>query len=252
MRFAGKTALVTGAASGIGKAVVDAFLNAGAAVVAVDRDYPVAERKPPGPLRTVHVDVTREADWEELSKTVAALDILVACAGVSDAEPILDMTLADWQRVMAVNLDGAFLSVKYGAKAMQQKKGGAIVLIGSASGTRAASGASAYCASKAGLRMLAKAAALEFKPQGLRVNCVSPAAVFTPMWQKMRFWDDLAAKHGGEEGAWKSLGGIDPATPSIQRMCFPEEIADAVLFLSSEESAHITGVDLIIDGGYTL
>jgi NAD(P)-dependent dehydrogenase (short-subunit alcohol dehydrogenase family) len=72
------------------------------------------------------------------------------------------------------------------------------------------------------------------------------------MWQKMPFWQGLVEKHGSEEGAWNALGGLDPAVPSIQRMAFPEEIAAAIVFLSSDDSAHITGVDLLVDGGYTL
>jgi len=100
--------------------------------------------------------------------------------------------------------------------------------------------------------MLAKAAALELKPQAMGVNCVSPAAVVTPMWQKMPFWRDLVQRQGRELGAWKELGGIDPATPSIQRMALPEEVASAIVFLSCDESAHITGEELVVDGGYTL
>jgi 2-keto-3-deoxy-L-fuconate dehydrogenase len=153
---------------------------------------------------------------------------------------------------MTVNLDGAFLSVKYGKKAMQDRKGGAIILVGSASGTKAAPGASAYCVSKAGLRMLTRTAALEFKKDAVRVNSVSPAGVATPMWQKMPFWQALVDQHGGEKGAWDALGGTDPATPSIQRMAFPNEIASVIVFLGSDESAHMTGAELVVDGGYSL
>ena len=98
--------------------------------------------------------------------------------------------------------------------------------------------------------MLAKAAALELRSEGIRVNCISPAGVVTPMWRKMPFWRDLIQQHGSEEGAWNSLGSADPNKPSIQRMAFPEEIADAVVFLSCDQSAHITGVDLAVDAGY--
>jgi len=251
MRLAGKAALVTGAASGIGKAVVAAFVAEGAAVTAADIDYTLDCAQITDNPRPLRLDVTKEEDWEQLSVRLGRIDVLVACAGISEAKLIAETSLSDWQQVMSVNLDGAFLSVKYGVRAMQNS-GGAVVLVGSASGIKACSGAIAYCTSKAGLRMLTKAAALELKPLGIRVNSVSPGAVVTPMWQKMPFWADLVEKHGSEAGAWKALGGCDPTTPSIQRMAFPEEIAAAVLFLSCDESAHITGHDLVVDGGYTL
>ena len=190
-------------------------------------------------------------DWERLLPSAGPLDAVVACAGISDARPIAETSIADWRRVMAVNLDGAFLSVKYGARAMRERLGGTIVVVGSASGVKAASGASAYCSSKAAVRMLVKAAALELKAEGIRVNCVSPAGVVTPMWRGMPFWNDLIRQHGSEEAAWNALGGADPGKPSIQRMAFPEEIAEAILFLSCEQSSHITGADLAVDAGYT-
>jgi NAD(P)-dependent dehydrogenase (short-subunit alcohol dehydrogenase family) len=248
MRLAGKKALVTGGASGIGRAVVTAFRAEGAEVVAADIAGPAASTSGDERSETVYLDVSQERDWERLAERICPLDLLVACAGIADAKPIPETSLDDWRRVMAVNLDGAFLSLKYGAKVMPA--GGAIVLVGSASGVKASPGASAYCASKAGLRMLARTAALEFKPRAIRVNCVSPAAVVTPMWQKMPFWSDLVDKHGSEQAAWAALGGADPATPSIQRMAFPEEIAAAIVFLSCDESAHITGADLLVDGGH--
>ena len=248
VRFSSKRALITGAASGIGKAVADALLHEGAHVLSADLAHSTAVLSDGNP-QTVHLDVTNEAEWERLSAMAGRLDLLVACAGISDAKPIAETSSSDWRRVLAVNLDGAFLSIKYGARLMPG--GGAMVLVGSASGIKAAPGASAYCSSKAGLRMLVRTAALEFKPQGIRINAVSPAGVVTPMWQAMPIWKDLVEKHGGEDGAWNALGGADRSKPSIQRMAFPEEIASAILFLCGDESAHITGSDLVIDGGYT-
>ena len=189
--------------------------------------------------------------WESAFHKVDLLDIFVLAAGISHTKPLTEMTLDEWRRVMAVNLDGAFLGVSCALRSMVPQNGGSIVLIASASGIKAAAGASAYCTSKAGLRMFAKAVALECKDHGIRVNTVSPAAVATPMWTKMPFWKDLVAQHGGEDGAWKALGGVDPAQPSLKRMAFPEEIAKAVLFLASDESSHITGTDVVVDAGYT-
>src|SRR5271170_5590944 len=192
MRLAGKKTLVTGAASGIGKAVVAAFLREGAEVIGADKDFPVAGSAIGGGATAVCLDVSKESDWERLFQEVILLDVLVACAGISEAKPIPETSLADWRRVMGVNLDGAFLSVKYGVKAMQANRGGAIVLVSSASGIKASAGASAYCASKAGLRMLAKTAALEFKSQAIRVNCVSPGGSSRRCGKKSRFGKRLS------------------------------------------------------------
>ncbi len=252
MRLSRKKALVTGAASGIGKAVVAALLQEGASVLSADIEYKGYAPEDTGSSGCRELDVTKEDDWERLVLHTNTLDVLVACAGISDVRSISETSLADWRRVLDANLDGAFLSVKYGARMMQQNGGGSIVIIGSASGVKAAPGASAYCVSKAGVRMLVRVAALELKPHAIRVNSISPAAVITPMWQRMPFWSGLVEKHGSEDEVWKALGGIDRATPSIQRMAFPEEIAAAVLFLSCNESAHITGTDLLVDAGYTL
>ena len=243
--MSGRRALVTGAASGIGAAVAAAFAREGAEVVRADIAYELN-----GAAGEVHLDVAAEGDWERAMESAGRVDAVAACAGISAAWPLDATRLEDWRRVMAVNLDGAFLAVKYGARAMREG-GGSIVVVGSASGVKAVANATAYCASKAAVRMLVKSAALELKAAGIRVNCVSPAGVVTPMWRKMPFWDALVEEHGGEEGAWNALGGTDASKPSIQRMAFPEEIAEAVVFLSCAQSAHITGADLAVDGGYT-
>jgi len=245
MRMSGKRVMVTGAASGIGEAVSAAFEREGAVVMRADIAYSIG-----GTSSEIHLDVAQESDWERAMESAGRLDAVAACAGISAAWTIAETSLADWRRVMAVNLDGAFLSVKHAARAMRED-GGSIVVVGSASGVKAVPNASAYCASKAAVRMLVKSAALELKAQGIRVNCVSPAGVVTQMWRTMPFWEDLVEKHGGEEGAWNALGGADAAKPSIQRMAFPEEIAEAVVFLSCAQSAHITGADLPVDAGYT-
>lgn len=229
-------ALVTGAASGIGAAVAQALRESGAQVTGADIAPGVEEQ----------LDVTSEDAWQRVVAAMPKLDLLVHCAGVSSASPLVDLSLAEWRRVMAVNLDGAFLGVRSALRKMQP--GGVIVLIGSASGTKPVSGAAAYCASKAGLRMLTKAAALEAKPLGVRVNCLSPAGVATPMWKTMDFFRQYAS----EEEAWQALGGVDPAKSPLERMAFAPEIAQAVLFLCGPAAAGITGIDLPVDAGYTL
>jgi len=237
--------LVTGAASGIGEAVAAAFEREGAEVIRADIAYAMS-----GTAGEVHLDVADESDWERTMESAGRLDAVAGCAGISAAWTIAETTLAAWRRVMAVNLDGAFLTLKHGARAMREG-GGSVVVVGSASGVKAVPNASAYCASKAAVRMLVKSAALELRAEGIRVNCVSPAGVVTPLWRTMPFWKDLVEKHGGEEGAWNALGGADAGKPSIQRMAFPAEIAEAVVFLSCAQAAHITGADLAVDAGYT-
>jgi len=253
MSFAGKIALVTGAASGIGRAVAKELARRGAGVLAADVNVEDLQKlaDESGDITALALDVTDEKAWQSAFDSIDRLDLFVSAAGISHAAPTTEMVVEEWRRVISVNLDGAFLGVRGALRKMLPHKAGSIVLIASASGIKAAAGASAYCVSKAGVIMLAKAVALEYKEHGIRVNSVSPAAVATPMWTRMPFWQELVAKHGGEEGAWKALGGIDANTPSLQRMAFPEEVAKAVLFLASDEAAHITGVDLAVDAGYT-
>lgn len=232
----GKTAFVTGCASGIGKAVVEALREKGARVIGAD----IAGTP------DLKLDVTNENDWDQLPQ----VDLLILSAGISQACAITATSLDEWRQVMSVNLDGAFLGVRAALRKMQP--GSAIVLIGSASGTKAVSSAAAYCASKAGLAMLTKVAALEAKPLGIRVNCLSPAGVATPMWSKMAFFAAAVAEKGSEEAAWEALGGVDPEKPALYRMAFASEIAQAVLFLCSDAAAGITGINLPVDAGYTI
>lgn len=265
MRTIDQIALVTGAASGIGRATALALGRAGARVCVTDRDPAGAEAAAAevaalaegGPRKLAaapafphRLDVTDETDWEETVAAVldhwGALDVLVANAGISAAEPITDTSLEAWRRITATNLDGAFLGVKHGARAMRDGGGGSIVVVGSASGIRAAPGAAAYSASKSAVAMLVRSAALELAGDGIRVNAVSPSAVRTPMWTAMPFFKEMIAEHG-EEGAWAVLAHGTP----LGRVAEPEEVAEAILFLASDAASYITGVELPVDGGYT-
>lgn len=256
-RVAGKVALVTGAASGIGRATAQRLASEGARVVVTDvneaggQETVAAIGSAGGQAVWQPLDVTAEAAWEAAMAGVPAawgpLDVLVANAGISFAKPVADMTLDEWRRVMAINLDGVFLGVKHGVRAMRRGRGGSIVIVGSASGIKATPGASAYGASKAALRLFAKAVALECRQagDGIRVNCIHPAGVATPMWKSMPFWDDLLAQHGDEAAVWRALG-------NGERFAEPAEIATAILYLASDESAYVNGADLVIDNGYTV
>ncbi len=256
MRLRGKTALITGAGSGIGRATAELFAAEGARVAATDletaRVEAVAERirDEGGDCFARVLDVRLEADWTAAIADVVerwgGLDVLVANAGISFAKPIADMSLEEWRRVQSVNLDGAFLATKYGVQAMRQRGGGSIVIVSSASGIKASAGASAYCASKAAVRQLARAVALECAGDGIRVNTVVPAGVVTPMWEDMPFFQQLARERG-EAGAWQALAAGTP----LGRFADPNEIAAGILFLASDESSYVTGTDLVMDGGYT-
>ncbi len=257
-RFNNRTALVTGAGSGIGAATALQLAQEGAYVCCVDLNLSAAEATARvalgrGGHASAHaLDVREEAQWEALLERIlrehGPLNILVNCAGVSAATPLAQTSLTEWRRVFATNLDGAFLATKHGMRIMEQA-GGVIVHIGSVSGTRPAVGAAAYSASKAGLRMLVQAAAKECRQSGqpVRVCAVSPAGVRTPLWRSMAFFQELVSKTGSEEAAFESLeqsgGG---------RFADPEDVARAVAFLVSDDARHINGIELIVDGGFVL
>ena len=238
----GKVALVTGAASGIGAATAALLSARGATVVATDRTLAGDAR----------LDVTVESEWESrVAATLARhgrLDLLVHAAGISAGAPLTEMRYDDWRRVLAVNLDGAFLAVKHALRAMRPT-GGAIVLVGSASGVRPAAGAAAYSASKAGLAMLMRTAAKEARDQRplIRVNAVSPAGVKTPLWSSMPFFQELVRQTGSEDGAYAAMAAQGGGT-----FLEPREVAEAICFLGSDQAAHITGVELPVDAGYIL
>jgi NAD(P)-dependent dehydrogenase (short-subunit alcohol dehydrogenase family) len=253
-RFAGHVALVTGAASGIGRATAILLARQGAAVVVTDLD----EQEVAGTVEAITtaggivvglaLDVTSESDWDRAVELVerrwGRLHILVNCAGIALVRAVSDTTLADWRRVLAVNLDGVFLGTRAGVRSMTRSGGGSIVNVASASGIRAAPASSAYCASKAAVIMLTKSVAMECcrDGSGVRVNAVAPGGVKTPMWGKT-----AGASSVVETAEWNA-----PADAPIgQRFADPDEVAQAILFLASAEASYITGTVLAVDAGYT-
>lgn len=257
-RVANKVALITGGASGIGRAAALLLAKEGAAValtdIATEAGQGVAEeiRRSGGQAIFVQLDVADEGAWEDcigqVLKAFGKLDIAVNNAGIAASKPVAEMSLSEWRRVMHVNLDGVFLGTKFAIRAMRTGNGGSIINVASASGIKASAGASAYCASKAAVRMFSKTAALECassEPR-IRVNVVSPGGVKTPIWQKMDFWPGLIAQHGNEEAAWKALGG-----PASEGFFTPDEIAQAILFLASDASSYMNAGELVIDRGYS-
>jgi NAD(P)-dependent dehydrogenase (short-subunit alcohol dehydrogenase family) len=250
----GRVAVVAGAASGIGRATAVLLAGRGARVLAADVNLAGVEALAASTsIVGARLDVTVEADWQAALADVVAqwgrLDILVVSAGITHAAPVDQITLEAWRRVMAINLDGAFLGTKHAVRMMRQLgRGGSIVLVSSASGIKAAPGASAYAASKAALRLFARSVALECAGDGIRVNTIHPAGVRTPMWTAAEFWTGILAEHGGdEEAAWRALAASTP----LKRFAEPEEIAQAIAYLASDAATYVTGTELVVDGGFT-
>ena len=259
MQLKGKAAIVTGGASGIGAACARTLAREGAQVMITDiddargKDLAAEIGKAGGKASFQHQDVTDEAAWgpvvAETEKQFGRLDIMVANAGIGIMVPIWDMTLADWRRQTAINLDGVFLSVKYAIPAMRRAGGGSIVMISSVAGLRGSPGLAGYCATKGGVRLFAKAVAMECAQAGLniRVNSVHPGIIDTPIWGKIPV--AAAASRG-------TNAPIDPherATVAVPMGVAgsAQDIANGVLFLCSEASSHMTASELVIDGGMT-
>jgi NAD(P)-dependent dehydrogenase (short-subunit alcohol dehydrogenase family) len=250
----GRSALVTGAASGIGAAVARRLHAAGAVIYCADIDASgaAATARQLDGATALPLDVREERDWAAAVGAVldasGRLDVLVNCAGVSAGSPLAETTIEEWRRVLAINLDGAFLGTKQAIAAMRSS-GGAIVHIGSASGIRPAAGAAAYSTSKAGLGMLVRTAAKECRRDELpiRINLVSPAGVKTPMWRSMPFFQDLMRTTGSEESAFEALASAGGG-PFVE----PDEVAHVVCFLISDAARHITGAEVPVDNGFVL
>lgn len=240
--FYNKTALITGAASGIGAATARYLADRGARLVLIDRD-PI-DASDYADARAFTLDISDEGGWAALD--LPALDLAVVNAGVSGAAPIVELDFAEWRRILAVNLDGAFLTLRAAMRAMGD--GGSIVVTSSVSGIKAEPGVGAYAASKAGAIQLAKVAAKEGAPRGIRVNAIAPGGVETPIWRGVPFFDDLAAEKGEAE-AFAAMAAM--ATP-LGRYATAEEIAAQIGFLLSDAAATITGAVLTSDGGYSL
>ena len=247
-RVAGKTALVTGAASGLGAETARRLAANGANVMLTDRDPTGAEVAAAiGNTAdfTLH-DVASEDDWAAAVAVTTArfggLDILVNNAGVAGSSlDLLTHSLDDWRRILSINLDGVFLGLRHCGPVMAAHGGGSVINLSSILGKVGMAGAAAYCASKGGVVMLTKAAALEWAPLGIRVNSVHPGFIDTPMV--------AGALHASENG--NEMRNMLIAAHPMARFGIPREIADAILFLASDESSFMTGAELVVDGGYT-
>jgi NAD(P)-dependent dehydrogenase (short-subunit alcohol dehydrogenase family) len=249
--FEGSVAVVTGAASGIGLATAHRFAEEGASVALLDVDAEqcrVAQDQitsPGGTCEAFPVDVASEHEVhrtiDEVVRRFQRVDHLVNNAGIVLVRDIGDCTVAEWDRVMDVNVKSVFLMVKALLPALRTSSCATIVNIGSVSSLVAQQGTPAYVASKGAVLMLSKALALDLAPDGIRVNCVCPGITDTPM---LRF--HASATPDPE----RTLHERSRRVP-LQRMLSPREIADAVLYLSGDRSSGITGASIVVDGGYT-
>lgn len=247
--LAGRRILITGAAKGIGLATAERFMKEGARVAALDRDAEalaeLAGRFDADKLATFAVDVSQPASVNAaVADAVAALgglDGIVSSAGIDLIADIETMALADWNRIIAVNLTGPMLVAQAAYPHLKAAGGGTIVNVSSGAGLSPLKHRTAYCASKAGLQMAAKALAMEAAEVGIRVNTVCPGAVETELFR---------TSIGTEPDPIAAYEAVR-ARYALQRVASPEEIAAAILWLTSAESSYVTGTAIAVDGGRT-
>lgn len=253
-RLQGKVALITGAASGFGRAAAALFVTEGATVILTDRSDGTAVAAALGPkARFLPLDVTREEQWQSVIADVASkegrLDVLVNNAGIGLHRNVTEMTLAEWRLVQAVNSDGVFLGCKHAIPLMRQSAsdkpggGGSIVNVASVAGKVGAPQMSAYCASKGAVTLFTKALAMEaaYGRWNIRVNSVHPAYVETALVQ---------SHINGSREPEKTRRFLESLHP-IGHMGAVEDVAQAILYLASDESKFTTGSELLVDGGLT-
>lgn len=245
MRLKEKVAIITGGSSGIGEFTAREMVKEGANVVIADMNDELGQQlveelnKDGKHAIYVHVDVASEKDVitmvESAVTSFGKLDILFNNAGIGALGPTADLTLEEWRKVIAVNLDGVFLCAKHAIKAMQKSGGGNIVNNSSILGHVGQAQTAAYTAAKAGVVNLSRTLAIEYAKENIRVNAVCPGYIETPLLSQL---DDAMKNH---------LISLHP----IGRLGTSEEVAKAVVFLASDDASFITGANLLVDGGYT-
>lgn len=246
--FAGRSALVTGAASGIGAACAKALAARGAARLwLVDVDGAGLDALDLScEVHRIVGSVADEALWAGLEPRLAGLDHAVVNAGIGSGGPIASISLAEWRRVMAVNLDGAFLTLAVSLRAMSDKTSSAVV-VGSTTGIKPIAGIGPYGVAKAAVAHMARIAALEHAAKGIRVNAIAPGGVDTAIWESGEDFQRSVAAIGREA----TLKAMAKTTP-LGRFATSEEMADTILYLLSDAASNITGHVMVSDGGFIL
>lgn len=247
----GKVAVVTGASLGIGKATAVAFAREGCAVALVGRDTLRGEAAGKevqtigGQSLFIPTDVAKEDQVRAMIDLVTSrwsrLDILVNNAGVHMPGDVLQTSLADWERILATNLTGAFLCTKYAVPIMLRNGSGVIINISSEAGLVGIKGQVAYNVSKAGLIALTRSCAVDLAAKGIRVNCVCPGTTYTPLVENLLA---QASDPAAERRRWEEMR-------PLQRLGTVEEISSLILYLASDQAAYATGAVWSMDGGYT-
>lgn len=248
-KLEGKVAIVTGAASGIGRASAILFASEGAKVAVADVNSSAGEetvdliRAAGGTARFVHTDVSRSSDVEALLAATAdafgGVDVVYNNAGIAVFKGVADTTDEEWRRVLGVNLDGVFYGIRAAVPYLRRRGGGSIIITASVHSIATGPGIAAYAATKGAVLALTHAASLDLAPYKIRVNCILPGAIDTPL-----HWANLKAI-GDPEVEAKKVREAEP----LGRQGKPEEIARAALFLASEDSSFATGGAFPIDGG---
>lgn len=261
-RVEGKVALVTGGASGIGRGCAERLAQEGATIVVTDlqddkgAQTVAAIEAMGGKASYLHHDVTSEQAWIDAVAAVKAkhgrLDILVNNAGIGIGGSVLTMTLADFQKQTAVNLDGVFLGVKHSIPLMRENGGGSIVNMSSVAGLKGSAILAGYCATKGGVRLFTKAVAMECAAakDGVRVNSVHPGIIETPIWDTIVGTGEVGDNARPPRGA--ALDAMSAEGVPLGVKGYPEDIANGVLWLASDESRYVTGAELVIDGGLSV
>jgi NAD(P)-dependent dehydrogenase (short-subunit alcohol dehydrogenase family) len=262
-RLANKVAVITGGASGIGRATAELFAKEGAHVVLTDVQDKLGEetaasiRKAGGKAQYLHHDVADEDAWvrviEQVRKDHGRLDVLVNNAGIAISGPITELSLADWKRQESINLGGVFLGIKHGLPLLRASGGGSIVNVASTTALGGSGNLVSYAATKGGVRTLTKSVALQCAAakDGVRVNTVLPGIIGTPIYDNF----EGPATQRDDRGNLPLARDPDALAKAFVPLGVkgqPADIAGGILYLASDDAKYVTGIDLVIDGGLVL